>query len=93
MSVYLGTNCIDFLKINKNKEREKTVRFIDYDGTILHEYSKDEFLALSSMPPARSADSLRSSFSRVELVIIRCKNICSKVGLFKHWSNVYNIIW
>ena len=50
MSVYLGTNCIDFLKINKNKEREKTVKFIDYDGTILHEYSKDEFLVLSSMP-------------------------------------------
>ena len=55
MSVYLGTNCIDFLKINKNKEREKTVKFIDYDGTILHEYSKDEFLSLSSMPENPSA--------------------------------------
>lgn len=26
------------------------IRFIDYDGKILYEYSKDEFLALSSMP-------------------------------------------
>ena len=50
MSIYLGTNCIDYLKINKKEEREKTIRFIDYDGEILHEYSKDEFLALSSMP-------------------------------------------
>ena len=28
----------------------KTVQFIDYDGTLLYEYTPDEFLALSSMP-------------------------------------------
>ena len=31
-------------------EEEKTVRFLDYDGTIVQEYTKNEFLALDSMP-------------------------------------------
>jgi hypothetical protein len=29
----------------------KDVNFIDYDGTILYSYTKDEFLALTAMPP------------------------------------------
>lgn len=29
----------------------KAVNFRDYDGTILHAYSKDEFLALNELPP------------------------------------------
>ena len=37
--------------ISKELDLEPSlIRFIDYDGTILHEYSKDEFLSLSSMP-------------------------------------------
>jgi hypothetical protein len=30
---------------------EKDVNFYDYDGTVLHAYTKDEFLALSDLPP------------------------------------------
>lgn len=29
----------------------KSVRFFDYEGTLLHSYTKDEFLALQSLPP------------------------------------------
>lgn len=34
------------------------VRFIDYDGTVLHSYSADDFLALSAMPENPSHDGL-----------------------------------
>lgn len=34
------------------------VRFIDYDGTILHSFSKDDFLALAEMPPLPSQPGL-----------------------------------
>ncbi len=36
----------------------KDVNFIDYDGTILHSYSKDSFLALTELPPLPSQDGL-----------------------------------
>ena len=34
------------------------VNFYDYDGTILHSYTKDEFLALSAMPPLPEMEGL-----------------------------------
>lgn len=34
------------------------VNFYDYDGTILHSYTKDEFLALSEMPPLPTREGL-----------------------------------
>ena len=34
------------------------VNFYDYDGTILHSYTKDEFLALSAMPPLPEREGL-----------------------------------
>ena len=36
----------------------KDVNFRDYDGTILHSYSKDSFLALTELPPLPSQDGL-----------------------------------
>lgn len=37
---------------------EKDVNFRDYDGTILHSYSKDAFLALSTLPELPTRDGL-----------------------------------
>ena len=34
------------------------VNFYDYDGTILHSYTKDEFLAMSAMPPLPEREGL-----------------------------------
>lgn len=34
------------------------VTFYDYDGTVLHSYTKDEFLALSAMPPLPEREGL-----------------------------------
>ena len=51
MAIYLGSNKVRLQEYIDNTEVvTDAVRFIDYDGEILHEYSKDEFLALSSMP-------------------------------------------
>ena len=51
MAIYLGSNKVRLQEyIDTTEVVTDAVRFIDYDGTILHEYSKDEFLALSSMP-------------------------------------------
>ena len=36
----------------------KAVNFRDYDGTILHSYTKDEFLALSELPPLPTREGL-----------------------------------
>ena len=44
-------------KIGANKEK-KDVNFYDYDGTILHSYTKDEFLALTSLPELPSHEGL-----------------------------------
>lgn len=38
----------------------KDVNFIDYDGTIVHSYTKDEFLALTAMPPNPTHEGLVS---------------------------------
>ena len=37
---------------------ENDVTFYDYDGTILYSYSKDEFLALTELPPLPSQEGL-----------------------------------
>ncbi len=51
MAIYLGPNKVTLQGyITDEQESSGAVKFLDYDGTILHEYSKDEFLALSSMP-------------------------------------------
>lgn len=36
----------------------KAVNFRDYDGTILHSYTKDEFLALTELPPLPTREGL-----------------------------------
>ena len=36
----------------------KAVNFRDYDGTILHSYTKEEFLALSELPPLPTQEGL-----------------------------------
>ena len=36
----------------------KAVNFRDYDGTILHSYTKDEFLALAELPPLPTREGL-----------------------------------
>jgi hypothetical protein len=38
--------------------KEKDVNFYDYDGTILHSFFKDEFLALSSLPDLPTREGL-----------------------------------
>lgn len=40
--------------------RTELVRFMDYDGTILHTYTADEFLALSAMPANPTHEGLTS---------------------------------
>ena len=48
------------VNVSSASEASDTVRFIDYDGTILHEYSKTEFLALTAMPANPSHTGLTS---------------------------------
>ena len=51
MAIYLGSNKVTLQEyITNEQEPSDAVKFIDYDGTILYEYSKNEFLDLSSMP-------------------------------------------
>lgn len=38
------------VNVSVSTVEEKDVNFIDYDGTVLYAYTKDEFLALTSMP-------------------------------------------
>ena len=36
----------------------RNIKFYDYDGTILYQYSKEEFLSLSEMPPLPTREGL-----------------------------------
>lgn len=49
------TNVTDFASANVDVRpptaTDNDVNFLDYDGTIVYSYSKDEFLALTSLPP------------------------------------------
>lgn len=41
-----------------SSEPMRDVNFIDYDGTVVNSYSKEDFLALSAMPENPSHDGL-----------------------------------
>lgn len=43
-------NVTNYINANVNVKLEKAVNFYDYDGTLLHSYTKSEFLALTELP-------------------------------------------
>jgi len=45
----------------KTLDRGKPVKFVDYDGTILAAYTKEEFLSLTSFPPSPNRPEIGSS--------------------------------
>lgn len=51
MALYLGTNEVALCgSYNASENPSDAVKFIDYDGTVLHTYSASDFLALNSLP-------------------------------------------
>ena len=51
VSIRLVSGSTAYVYLTESQDQgEITVRFLDYDGTILHEYTKEEFEALSAMP-------------------------------------------